>query len=1376
LHGQTTAFVFVKRSMNIDLNRGYKLRWNKDESRVNDFNLLSPIADKAYVRQLLAYETFTRAGVPTHFAFAVRVQQNGAFFGLYHFVEKGDDNWLQRVGLDPEGSLYKVYLPLTNAPYGGAVEKKTRQNEPNDDLAMLSQGLDQSGQGLERFIFDNVDIPEAVNFLATLQLVQNEDCCYFKNYYLYRDTRGSGEWKIMPWDLDLTFGRTFGFFDVNGQTINGYYNTNIYWTNAYYTQRRSIYDYIGVGQPLINSILINDRTFTMFLRRWSAVHDQFLQPTNTHPLLNFYERRVDELIAQLGPDAELDFARWGNWAPTQTLATAVQVLKTEYFARRRGWVFNTLRYTNDGPYLNPVPTNLVLRLGAIEFNPASGNQAEEYIEVINPYSTPVDISGWRMSGGIDYTFRSGVVIPAGDSLYLSPDVNAFRKRGTGPRGGQGLFVQGPYQRQLSAWGEMLLLSDANGRHVYATNYPGSPSLAQQFLRITELMYHPAPPPPGLATNADAFAYIELRNIGPVSLDLSHVRFTAGIEFDFTGSTVTTLGSGQTVLVVKNRAAFTSRYGGGLPVAGEFTGSLDHGGETLRLEDAKGEKILEFAYSNSWYPLTDGAGFSLVIQDDEVGWESWGEKENWRASSAERGSPGQNEPQPPAIAGLLINEALTRTEPPAVDTVELYNPTASQVNLRGWFLSDDFGTPKKYRISTDVFVPAGGYRLFSEADFNAAPGSPTSFAFSSLGDEVYLFSGDANTNLTGYVDGFRFGAAETGSSFGRYRNSVGEQHFVAQISYTPGALNSGPRLGPVVVSEIHFHPPERVLNQDNTDDEFIALRNIANGAVNLFDAVQPGNTWQVRGAVDFSFPPNVTLPPNGTLLLVSFSPADAAALAAFRARFAVPAGVTVLGPYSGKLDNSGEALELYRPAAPDPGTSIVPFILVERIAYRDSAPWPTGADGTGASLQRRVLNAYGDDPANWRVGTPAAGATSPTGAPPLVTTQPANQTGLLSQSATFSVTATGLAPLRYQWMHNDEFIPGATNAAVTISPLRFEDAGTYAATVYNNAGVTVSSNASLNILLPAYVLTRPQPVRLRGSTNAADYGFTTNNANFSVVAAGNGAIRYQWRFNGNPIPGATGPNLTVPNATLANDGSYDVLITDDVGTIPSPTARLTVLLSPQLLLLPLPQTVVSNGSFTAAVVIRGNPPPFYYTWFEVSAPRGNFRDDARTNFFTSGPITNLASRNWRVIVTNEANLAATANTQFPVIALADTDRDGLPDEWETRYGLEPGDPSDRNLDLDGDGASNLEEFLAGTDPTSGQNHLSIDSLALSNGALITFSMESNRTYSVQYKDDVSALGWTKLADVLATRTNGVGSVTDPNFVPTRFYRLVTPRQP
>jgi hypothetical protein len=1367
--------------MDFNLNTGFKLRWKRGEERVKAFDLLTTAADKAYMRMTLAFEAYRDVGVPTHFAFPVRLEQNNAFHSIMTFTEQANDDLLERNGLDPEGALYKIYFPLTNA-YSGT-KKATRKTEPNDDLQALIDGLNQPGAAARNYFFDHVDVAEVVNWMATIEFVQNEDCC-FKNYYVYRDTRGSGEWQMLPWDHDLTFGRVFVNWAMCGANrCGGYYDTNIYATNLYSSEARASLNFIPAGgvTPMVDAVLAYADTQEMFYRRWGSVQEQLLQPPNTHPLKLRMERRIDELAAAMAGDSALDFAKWlplnpVAFATNETFATGVSRFKNQYLAPRRNWIFNQLGYASGGPYLGPQPSNAVIRIARIEYNPA-GSQSREYILFTNLNTFPVDVSLWQVTGGVSHVFKPGTVIPARGSLYLSPDVKAFRARPSGPRGGQGLFVQGNYNGQLSAWGESLNLVDATGRLVNGTNYLGSPSPAQRYLRITEIMYHPPAPPPGLSTNVDEFEYLELRNISTdTTLDLTGVKFTRGIMFAFTGGgPVTSLAPGASTLVVRSIPAFASRYGGGQSIAGQWVGQLDNRGETLRLEDANGEKILEFDYKPGWYPVTDGIGFSLVIVDDTAGWDTWGLKSSWRPSAQERGAPGQVDPAPGAIAAIRVNEVLTHTDPPAVDAVELYNPSSVPVNLRGWFLSDDFGTPRKFRISSDVIIPPGGYQVFDEYDFNPSLELPTSFAFSSLGDEVFLFSGDAGTNLTGYFHGFGFGAAANGVPFGRYVTSQGEEHFVAQNAFTPGETNAGPRVGTIVVSEIHYHPPEFQDGEDNGLDEFVELQNVTLAAAPLFDPAHPANTWRLAEAVNFTFPTNVSVPVGGRVVVAGFDPADAIALAGFRAKFGIPQGVPVFGPYDGKLDNSGERVELYRPDVPDPGVLV--SVLVDAVDYRDDAPWPSGADGTGASLRRLNPSQYGNDPVNWTAATPTPGLPAVSGTEPMIVVQPASRSGVASQSASFSVTANGTAPVKYQWRFNGANIDRATNATLTLENLEPAQAGQYSVAVHNPVGTVLSSNATLQLVYAAYLTAPPLAVNLRGSTNNADYGFTTNSANFNVTAMGTGPLQYQWMFNGQNVAGANGASLTVSNVDLSHDGDYQVAITDAIGTILSDPVRLTVLVTPRILIPPLSQSVIAGGTFTVGVVISGNPSPFTNEWRRLTSVELNDVTEARTAFATmTAPDTLVTNQSWRLIVRNPASPSVLVNAQFFITTLADSDHDGVPDNWETAFGLDPDSGSDRDLDADGDGMFNWQEYVAGTDPTNALSYLKIDSVSLTGEASVTFGAISNRTYTVEYTDDLGPGEWSRLADVAARNVNRAETVIDPGFATNRIYRLVTPWKP
>jgi hypothetical protein len=171
------------------------------------------------------------------------------------------------------------------------------------------------------------------------------------------------------------------------------------------------------------------------------------------------------------------------------------------------------------------------------------------------------------------------------------------------------------------------------------------------LRVTEVMYHPLSPPSTTGLGDNDLEFIEVQNIGFAAVDLLGVKFTEGIEFDFTEGEVRTLEPGEYVVVVENREAFEALYAG-VPVviAGEYRGELENAGEPLMLMDGRGEVILDFAYEDTWYPDTDGAGFSLHIIDSGMPTASWNDPVNWMPSGVIDGSPGRGESGEPPIGG------------------------------------------------------------------------------------------------------------------------------------------------------------------------------------------------------------------------------------------------------------------------------------------------------------------------------------------------------------------------------------------------------------------------------------------------------------------------------------------------------------------------------------------------------------------------------------------------------------------------------------------------------------------------------------------------------------------------------------------------------
>ena len=474
-HGQSTR-TFPKKSYDLDFNPGNRFEWRADERGVRDINLITNWADKAKFRHALAYDMYRDAKSPAFFAFPVRVQRNGVFFSVADLIEDADDRTLERLGLNPDGSLYKMYDSLLSR---GAWEKKTRRWEDKSDLEALRAGTRLRDEEWRNYAFDNLDIPGFVNFLPLFDLQNNKGCCH-KNYYLYRDTHITDEWQMFIWDPDLAFGHDF-------KGDSGYFDDAMDWDNPLFSSR-------GTNNSLLRKLYSSRDTpgfNEMYLRRLRTLMDVFLQPSDTPYQDRYLENRIDDYLNLIDPnddpfdptpnppqwpearfgvvqgtdDADLDYNTWGSWHHAngsrlhgdrgETMREHTQRIKDDYLNQRRDFLYGL-------PQLPPQQIgNPALKFGLIEAEPTSGNSAEEFIELQNPHQMAVDISGWRFTAGVDFTFPAGTVIPSGWTLLVTADKSHFRNRSNGPTGNQGRFIVGGWEGELTT-GETLTLSGVNG--------------------------------------------------------------------------------------------------------------------------------------------------------------------------------------------------------------------------------------------------------------------------------------------------------------------------------------------------------------------------------------------------------------------------------------------------------------------------------------------------------------------------------------------------------------------------------------------------------------------------------------------------------------------------------------------------------------------------------------------------------------------------------------------------------------------------------------------------------------------------------------------------------------------------------------------------
>lgn len=490
------------------------------------------------------------------------------------------------------------------------------------------------------------------------------------------------------------------------------------------------------------------------------------------------------------------------------------------------------------------------------------------------------------------------------------------------------------------------------------------------LRIVEVQYNPHAALPHfgeLDVDNDEFEFVELRNVGLEMIDLANVRFLEapvdgqqeGIHFTFDQQS---LAPGESILIVQNQAAFESRYGAQFRVAGEFTGKLSNSGELLSVFGEDGQPIQQFRYNDSgaWPGRADGMGSSLVFVDPTA---DDGSAASWQASIAYGGTPGS---EPYSNVGVIINEVLANPHGTNPDAVELYNAGNSEIDLSGWLLSDSGDEVFKYKIANGVRLAPGEFLVLDESDFNSSGVDSRDFALGANGDDLWLVTANASGRPVSFADVASFDGSLTGVSLGRVPSGSTEHELFPLAARSFGDTNGSHRSGELVITEINYHPA--TVPGVNADElEYIELFNRSNKTIELSSNA---GSWRVRGGVDFDFDSEqgVNLKAGEVLLLVGFDPGAISLASEFRSHFDVPAEVRLVGPYIGKLDNGGEAVRVLGPT----GTS---HYLVDRVSYDNIAPWPTTADGEGASLTRSMDSAFGDPAENWNAETPTPGVAS-----------------------------------------------------------------------------------------------------------------------------------------------------------------------------------------------------------------------------------------------------------------------------------------------------------------------------------------------------------------------------------------------------------------
>jgi hypothetical protein len=412
-------------------------------------------------------------------------------------------------------------------------------------------------------------------------------------YYKHHDETNGGKVGAGPiWDFDRTMGSTDSRdnnpsqWDGSGDSSKMYGDSRFPWWGRALENSDFRQKHTDLWQEL--------RGTTFSTANIDAVVDGFAAQ------LDFQDTAGTNPGLGSSPQAR-NFNKWTAVRPSGGYTNQVNVLKT-WLETRAGWI--------DGQYTPPpeftVSPGLVSAGTNVSFTGAGGTVY---------YTT--DGSDPRLSGG---GVSGAAATSAPVNVTSTMIVTARARSGAG----------------LTSW----------SGQIQGTFIVGTPASASNLV-ISEVHYAPAAPSGAeLAVSSDVsdYEWMELRNVGAGVIQLTDVYFEAGIDFSFSGSSITILVPGARVLVVRNQAAFEARYGTGLSgmIAGEFQPSrLDNAGERIHLVNALGSTIHDFTYSDAapWPTEAGFPGYSLVLIPDDAVVPNHSDAGNWRSSALVGGNPG-----------------------------------------------------------------------------------------------------------------------------------------------------------------------------------------------------------------------------------------------------------------------------------------------------------------------------------------------------------------------------------------------------------------------------------------------------------------------------------------------------------------------------------------------------------------------------------------------------------------------------------------------------------------------------------------------------------------------------------------------------------------
>ncbi len=276
-------------------------------------NLNAEYEDRSYIHAIVSSRLMRESGQHCFVAEPVRVFLNGDFLGLYIAIENMDEQFLEARNLDKDGNLYKATLDGACLSMLDDVnfhwEKKTGANDGREDLQTLIDQINSvPNVDFRTFLQSAFDYQGLINIIAMNMLVANGST-YYHNYYMYHDLNRSGKWMMLPWDMDKTL-RQYGIGYA-------YHRTSGNWTP---------------DNPLVERALLDEQVFADVEARIDALAASIFNPGFVNPIIDSLETVLAASVEQDAGDNIVDKAFWQNQlaAEKQFIAQRKNALKAQF--------------------------------------------------------------------------------------------------------------------------------------------------------------------------------------------------------------------------------------------------------------------------------------------------------------------------------------------------------------------------------------------------------------------------------------------------------------------------------------------------------------------------------------------------------------------------------------------------------------------------------------------------------------------------------------------------------------------------------------------------------------------------------------------------------------------------------------------------------------------------------------------------------------------------------------------------------------------------------------------------------------------------------------------------------------------------------------